>query len=95
MERVDQPPSLPPRPPDGHKGLFGRIVSDAKAGLGGLVHLPAAALHDVETFGGALTGQDWGNADIKQQPGESMYIRIRPCERQCCCVLLIRPAPTT
>ena len=46
MERVDHPPSLPPRPVEGHKGLFGRVlvVGGSEAMIGAPVLAGTAAL---------------------------------------------------
>src|SRR5438105_15872662 len=41
MERIDSPPALPPRPVDGHKGLFGRML--VVGGNDGMIGAPVLA----------------------------------------------------
>src|SRR5437763_13377699 len=41
MERIDKLPALPPRPVDGHKGLFGRVL--VVGGNDGMVGAPTFA----------------------------------------------------
>src|SRR5947209_18048160 len=41
LERIADPPALPPRPADGHKGLFGRVL--VVGGNDGMIGAPAFA----------------------------------------------------
>jgi NAD(P)H-hydrate epimerase len=41
MERIDSPPALPPRPVEGHKGIFGRLL--VVGGNDGMIGAPALA----------------------------------------------------
>src|SRR5438046_2298748 len=46
LQRIETPPALPPRPADGHKGLFGKllVVGGSEAMLGAPVLAATAAL---------------------------------------------------
>src|SRR3954471_15902572 len=41
MERIDSPPALPPRPVEGHKGIFGRLL--VVGGNDGMIGAPTLA----------------------------------------------------
>src|SRR5215216_4974726 len=41
MDRIDKPPPLPPRPAEGHKGMFGRVL--VVGGNDGMIGAPVLA----------------------------------------------------
>src|SRR3712207_8274225 len=41
MERIESPPPLPPRPAEGHKGMFGRVL--VVGGNDGMIGAPVLA----------------------------------------------------
>ena len=52
MERIQQPPPLPPRPLDGHKGLFGRVL--VVGGNDGMIGAPVLAATAALRLGAGL-----------------------------------------
>jgi NAD(P)H-hydrate epimerase len=52
MERIDHPPPLPPRPVEGHKGLFGRVL--VVGGNDGMIGAPVLAATSALRMGAGL-----------------------------------------
>src|SRR4051794_19800294 len=52
MQRISQPPPLPPRPADGHKGLFGRVL--VVGGNDGMIGAPTLAATTALRMGSGL-----------------------------------------
>ena len=52
MQRISEPPPLPPRPPDGHKGLFGRVL--VVGGNDGMIGAPVLAATTALRMGSGL-----------------------------------------